>query len=85
MNSKKPILIVAGEPFSVFSEILFKTIKKYKIKKPIVVLGSYDLIKAQMSFLKYKIPLNIIPQNFKTKNLKMNAINIIDIKLRFSN
>ena len=84
MNSKKPILIVAGEPFSVFSEILFKTIKKYKIKKPIVVLGSYDLIKAQMSFLKYKIPLNIVPQNFKIKNLKMNAINIIDIKLNFN-
>ena len=84
MNNKKPILIVAGEPFSVFSEILFKTIIKYKIKKPIVVLGSYDLIKAQMGFLKYKIPLNIIPQNFKIKNLKMNAINIMDIKLNFN-
>ena len=83
MNKKKPILIVAGEPFGIFSEILFKSIKKHKIRKPIVVIGSYDLIKVQMSFLKYKIPLNAIRQNFKTNNLKMNAINLIDIKLNF--
>ena len=84
MNKKKPILIVAGEPFSIFSEILFKTIKKHKINKPIVVIGSYELIKVQMSFLKYKIPINAIPQNFKTKNLKMNAINLINIELNFN-
>lgn len=84
MNKKKPILVVAGEPFSIFSEILFKTIKKYKINKPIVVIGSYELIKVQMSFLKYKIPINAIPQNFKTKNLKMNVINLINIELNFN-
>ena len=84
MNKKKPILIVAGEPFGIFSEILFKTIKQYKMNKPIVVIGSYELIKVQMSYLKYKIPLNAIPQNFKTKNLKMNTINLIDIKLNFN-
>ena len=84
MNKKKPILIVAGEPFSIFSEILFKIIKKHKINKPIVVIGSYELIKVQMSFLKYKIPINAIPQNFKTKNLKMNAINLINIEFNFN-
>ena len=84
MNKKKPILIVAGEPFGIFSEILFKTIKQYKMNKPIVVIGSYELIKVQMSYLKYKIPLNAISQNFKTKNLKMNTINLIDIKLNFN-
>ena len=83
MNKKKPILIVAGEPFSIFSEILFKTIKHHKTKKPLVVIGSYDLIRVQMSILKYKIPLNVITKNFKTKNLKMNAINLLDIKLNF--
>ena len=83
MNKKKPILIVAGEPFSIFSEILFKTIKNHKTKKPLVVIGSYDLIRVQMSILKYKIPLNVITKNFKNKNLKMNAINLLDIKLNF--
>ena len=31
MNTK-PILIVTGEPFSIFSEILFKTFKKINLK-----------------------------------------------------
>ena len=83
MNKKKPILIVAGEPFSIFSEILFKTIKKHKLKKPIVVIGSHDLLKIQMKSLKYKIPFNNIAQNFHISSLKRNAINIIDIKLNF--
>ena len=84
MNKKKPILVVAGEPFSIFSEILFKTIKKHRIKKPIVVIGSYELFKIQMSSLKYKIPLNNISQNFNISNLKINSINIINIKLNFN-
>ena len=84
MNKKKPILIVAGEPFSIFSEILFKTIKKHKLKKPIVVIGSHDLLKIQMKSLKYKIPFNNITQNFHISSLKKNAINIIDIKLNFN-
>ena len=84
MNKKKPILIVAGEPFGIFSEILFKTIKKHKIKKPIVVIGSYELFKIQMNYLKYKIPLNNITQNFNIHDLKINSINIIDVKLNFN-
>ena len=32
MNSN-PIIIVAGEPYSIFSEIFFKTLIKYKLKK----------------------------------------------------
>ena len=34
MNNRIPILIVAAEPYSVFTEILFKTYKMYKLKKP---------------------------------------------------
>ena len=52
MNTKKPILIVAAEPFSVFSEILFKTFKKHKLKRPLVVLASYKIFKKQMNYLK---------------------------------
>ena len=35
----KPIIIVAGEPNSVFFEIFFKVIKK-KIKSPIILIAS---------------------------------------------
>ncbi len=34
----KPILIVAGEPNSVFFELFFKVIKK-KIQSPIILIG----------------------------------------------
>ena len=60
----KPILIVTGEPFSVFSEILFKTFKKSKFKKPIIIIGSHNLLIDQMKFLKYKIQFNIIKKSF---------------------
>ena len=84
MNIKKPILIVAGEPFSIFSEILFKSFIKYKVKNPIIVLASFELIKSQMSYLKYDIPLNIIRENFNSSELKKNEINLINIDFNFS-
>ena len=37
---KKPIIIIWGEPNSVFSEILIKALRKYKNKKPIIFIGS---------------------------------------------
>ena len=49
--SYDPILIVSGEPNSVFFEILFKTLTKIKIKSPIVLIGSYKVLKYAMNFL----------------------------------
>ena len=69
MNTK-PILIIAGEPFSVFSEILFKTFKKKKFRKPIVVIASINLLKKQLKYLNYKISFNLINENFKLQDLK---------------
>ena len=50
----KPIIVVAGEPNSIFLEIFFKTIKKKIIKHPIVLICSIKLLKMQMYNLKYK-------------------------------
>ena len=49
-----PILIVTGEPNSIFSEILFKSFKEIKIKKPIILVSSYRLLKLQMKKMNYK-------------------------------
>ena len=49
----KPILVVAGEPNSVFLEIYFKCLKK-KIKSPLILIASLNLIKMQMKKLKVK-------------------------------
>jgi len=77
----KPIIIVPGEPNSVFLEIFFKTIKKNKFKRPIILIGSLSLLKLQMKKLKYKKKINQV--NFsllKTSNIDNEQINIIDVK-----
>ena len=54
LMNKKPILIVAGEPYSIFSEIFFKSLKKLNLKRPIVLVGSKKLLEKQMKKLGYK-------------------------------
>ena len=44
----KPILIVAGEPNSIFLEIFFKSISTKKFKSPLVLICSLKLLKLQM-------------------------------------
>ena len=52
----KPIILIAGEPYSVFSEIFFKVYKLNFIKKynyPIIFVGSKNLIEKQMKRIYY--------------------------------
>ena len=77
----RPIIIVAGEPNSIFFEIFFKALKTKKFKSPIILVASLNLLKLQMNKLglKKKIKLINLPQ---LKNLKLNnrSINLINIK-----
>ena len=41
--NKKPIIVVAGEPYSIFLEIFFKSLKK-NIKNPIILIASKNLL-----------------------------------------
>ena len=80
----KPILIVCGEPNSIFSEILIKAFKKYKNKNPIILIGSTNLLKKQLQKLNFNNNFNQINfHNNKFLNIKKNRINIIDIKYNF--
>ena len=54
----KPIIIVAGEPNSIFFELFFKVIKK-KIKSPIILIASKKLINKQAKILKKKINFSV--------------------------
>ena len=75
-----PILIVAGEPNSVFLEIFFKSIKTKKIKNPIILIASLKLVKLQMSKLKIKKQINIlVNESLKLKNIRKNKINLINV------
>ncbi len=76
----KPIIVVAGEPNSIFSEIFFKSLKRKSFKSPIILIASKNLIKLQMKKLKVKKKIRIITfSNLKKDNLDNKKINLFDI------
>ena len=85
--SLKPLIIVAGEPYSIFSEIFLKLYNKKirKLKTPIILVVSKRLFKKQMLKLKYSFRLNSITsdQILKSK-INNNLINLIDVNFRFN-
>jgi len=73
------IIIILGEPNSIFLEILFKFFKSKKfnyLKKKIILIGSYDLSINQMKKLNYNFKLNIINKIDESKKNKINIINV---------
>ena len=79
MNSK-PILIVAGEPNSIFLEIFFKSLKTQNFKKPLILIASLKLLKLQMKKLNFKKRIKLLDidqlKTYKLNNLSINLINI---------
>ena len=61
--NKKPIIIVSAEPYSVFLEIFFKSIKRINLKQPIILISSKKLVLLQMKKLGFNFELNLINQN----------------------
>ena len=75
----KPILIVHGEPNSIFLEIFFKSIKFKKFKSPLILICSYKLLKYQMKILGFKNKINLIKLSDLRKKINNSSINVIDI------
>tara|TARA_S200000501_G_scaffold376197_1_gene430407 strand:+ start:977 stop:1951 length:975 start_codon:yes stop_codon:yes gene_type:complete len=82
-KEKKKIIIIAGEPNSVNSEIIFKSWKKTSkfIKTRIYIIGNYELIKMQFQKLKYFIELKKVRS--LEEESKTNELKIFDIDLKF--
>ena len=79
------IIIIAGDPNSINSEIIYKAWKKIniKIKRKLYLIANYNLICKQFRKLNYKInaiKINDIEDNIISTNLK-----IIDIPIDFKN
>ena len=76
----KPIIIIAGEPNSIFFEIFFKTIDKNYFKSPLIIIGSMELLSRQMKVLGFDFKINLIDENYpnmdKLNNKKINIINV---------
>ncbi len=77
----KPIAIIAGEPNSISSEIIFKSwvLRKRYTHKPFIIIGSINLLNLQKKKLKYRIKIEEINSNFKKKNLNRNVLQILNI------
>ena len=81
----KPIIIVAGEPKSIFFEIFFKTISKNNFKSPLILIASFKILKSQLIKLKLKKKIRIIELNDLNKTkLNNKSINLIDVPFYFN-
>ena len=77
----KPIIVVAGEPNSIFFEIFFKALRTEKFKSPILLIASIDILKLQMKKLKFKRKVKLLTLSELTKvKLNNRSINLINIK-----
>ena len=79
MNSK-PILIVPGEPKSIFFEILFKSLKLNKIKSPLIIICNKKILYKEIKKFNFREKIEdfdqkVIDKN-KIKNKKIYLINI---------
>jgi len=79
---KKPIALIAGEPNSISSEIIFKfwKLKKKFYNKPIVIIGNKNLLEIQKKKLGYKISLQEIDVKMKNNFFNTKKIPIINVK-----
>ena len=80
MNSKS-ILIVGGEPNSVFLEIFFKVLESKKILNPLILITSENILKLQMKKLKYKKNIRLIkPKDITKYKLNNKSINLVNVE-----
>ncbi len=79
----KRILITAGEPASISSEITIKALKKLKNKTnaELIIITDPTLIKYELENLNLSYKLNILNKNLDFKDYNHDYINIIPIKL----
>ena len=78
----KTIVIIMGEPNSIFSEILFKVWIKRKKHNflPFVVIGNIKLLKKQMKFFNFNIKIKEVTTSFSNFDLIDNFIPVINVK-----
>jgi len=82
----KPILLVAGEPNSIFLEIYFKVQRFEKIKSPLILIASHQLLKLQMEKLGYKKKIKILDvKNLINDQLDNKTINLINVNYQNNN
>ena len=80
----KPIIVVAGEPYSTFLEIFFKSLKSTVVKKiPIILIASKKNLIGQMKKLKYNYKILLINKtNINKVKPSQKIINLINVDFK---
>ena len=80
LKNFNPIVLVAGDPKSIFLEIFFKSLRIKKFKSPLILIVNEKILLKQMKALNNKIKINKLNVNIidykKINNKKVNLINI---------
>ena len=81
---KEPIIIVGGEPNSVFLEIFFKSLKTNTYKSPLIIIISKKLLHKQMKKLGFTFKINTINKTLNDfSKLDNSRINLINVNYKF--
>ena len=81
---KEPIIIVGGEPNSIFLEIFFKSLKDNTFKSPLIIIVSKKLLQEQMRKLNFDFKINDIDKELKDfSKLNNKKINLINVDYKF--
>ena len=82
----KPILLISGDPKSIFFEIFFKALKLKLYKSPLILICCKKILLEQMKKNKFKRKLNILKlDRIKKYNLNNHNLNLIDIECKKNN
>ena len=85
LMSYNPIIIVAGEPNSIFVEIFLKCLKNKRYKSQIILIASYKLLKLQMKKLNYNFDIKLLNiDNFKKSELDKKKINLFNVDYKIT-
>ena len=80
------ILVVSGEPKSIFLEIFFKALKYKKYKSPIILICNKKILMSHMKKNNFKRKLKILKIEFLNKQkLDNTSINLIDVRFDKNN
>ena len=81
----KKIVIITGDPNSINSELIYKSLKKIKksIKNKIYLISNYNLLKNQLKKLKYNLKLCEV-KSLEEKG-KKGEIKLLNIELKYKN
>jgi 4-hydroxy-L-threonine phosphate dehydrogenase PdxA len=82
---KKKIILVSGDPNSINSELIYKSLKKLNssVKNKIYLITNFNLIEKQLNKLNYKMKFEVVKNIQEQTN--SGKIKVINIDLKFKN